>query len=142
MASPLVAQDDSTKMKKDEMMKKDDKMGHDAMGPNPTFMGAGGHKAAGDYEIVDANGRKQIKLKDSFAIKKVPDAYLVLAAGDKPDAKSVYVTKLKSLTGAQAYDLPKGVDLSQFSKVLVWCKKFSVLIASADLASSGEMMHH
>ncbi len=147
--APLHAQHDSAMMKHDAammhgdsgMMKKDHgMMGHDGMEPNMMFMGAGGHKAAGDYEIAEVNGKQQIKLTPDFGVDQAPDLYLVLATSETPDARSVYVAKLKSATGSQSYDIPKGTDLSKYTKLLVWCKKFNVLIASADLASSGHMM--
>jgi hypothetical protein len=127
------------------MMKKDEMTDHramakDAMGPNMMFMAPSGHKAAGDYEIVSANGKQQIKLTDDFAVDNAPDTYLVLATSDQPDAQSVFVAKLKNATGGQTYDLPKGADLSKYTKLLVWSKKTHSLLASADLAESGHMM--
>ncbi len=151
LASPLAAQaNDKDGMKKDSMkhepMAKDDKMahdtmGHEAMGPHGSFAGAGQHHAGGSFEIVMAQGNRQIKLGDDFTLDKVPDPYLVLASAEQPDAKSVYIAKLKSIKGSQAYEIPAGADLSGFTRVLLWCKKYSVLIGSADLARD-DMMHH
>ena len=147
--APLHAQHDSAMMKHDPammhadsgMMKKDNKMmGHEGMEPNMMFMGAAGHKAAGDYEIAEVNGKQQIKLTPDFGVDQAPDLYLVLATSETPDARSVYIAKLKSATGSQSYDIPKGTDLSKYTKLLVWSKKSNALIASADLASSGHMM--
>jgi hypothetical protein len=147
--APLHAQHDSAMTKHDAAMMHGDSgmtkkdhgmMGHEGMEPNMMFMGAGGHKAAGDYEIAEVNGKQQIKLTPDFGVDQAPDLYLVLATSETPDARSVYVAKLKSATGSQSYDIPKGTDLSKYTKLLVWCKKFNVLIASADLASSGHMM--
>ena len=129
-----------TGMMKNDSMMNHEPMGHDAMAPNMMFMAAGGHKAAGDYEIVNANGKQQIKLTDDFAVDNAPDTYLVLAMGDQPDAQSVFVAKLKSATGGQVYDLPKGTDLSKYTKLIIWSKKTRSLLASADLAASGQMM--
>ncbi len=123
------------------MMKKDhEMMGHKGMEPNMMFMGAGGRKAAGNYEIAQVNGKQQIRLTSDFGVNPAPDLYLVLATSETPDAQSVYVAKLKSATGSQSYELPTGTDLSKYTKLLVWSKKSNALIASADLASSGHMM--
>jgi len=147
--APLHAQNDSAMMKHDAakmhadsgMMKKDHGiMGHEGMEPNMMFMGAPGHKAAGDYEIAEVNGKQQIKLTPDFGVENAPDLYLVLATSETPDARSVYVAKLRSAKGSQSYDIPKGTDLSKYTKLLVWSKKSNALIASADLASSGHMM--
>ena len=147
--APLHAQNDSAMMKHDAakmhadsgMMKKDHgMMGHEGMEPNMMFMGAPGHKAAGDYEIAEVDGKQQIKLTPDFGVDQAPDLYLVLATSETPDARSVYVAKLRSAKGSQSYDIPKGTDLSKYTKLLVWSKKSNALIASADLASSGHMM--
>ena len=130
---------DSGMMKKDQMMDHRS-MAHEAMEPNMMFMAPGGHKAAGDYEIVSANGKQQIKLTPDFAVDNAPDTYLVLASGDQPNPQSVFVAKLQSPTGGQSYDLPKGTDLSKYTKLLVWSKKTRSLLASAELAESGHVM--
>ena len=152
--APLHAQHDSAMMKHDPammhadsgmmesgMMKKDhEMMGHEGMERNMMFVGAAGHKATGDYEIAEVKGKQQIKLTSDFGVDNAPDLYLVLATSETPDARSVYVAKLKSATGSQSYDVPMGTDLSKYTKLLVWSKKSNALIASADLASSGHMM--
>ena len=57
--------------------------------------------------------------------------------GDPP---RVYVAKLKSPKGNQSYTMPKGTDLSKFTKLLVWSKKTKSLLASTDLTAGGMMM--
>jgi hypothetical protein len=144
VSTPALAQNDqgSMKMKKDSsMMSHEAMMSHDGMMSNMTFMAATSHKAAGGYMIEEMGSKRRIALSGDFSVDKVPDPYLVLATSDAPDSKSVWVTKLRSVSGAQSYEIPSGTDLSQYHKLLVWCKKFGVLIASADLASSGQMMH-
>jgi hypothetical protein len=128
-------------MKHDEqMMGKDSAMGG---GANLMFMGAAGQRAAGDYEITEAEGKQQLKLTDDFAVAAGPDLYLVLANGDTPDKKSLYLGKLKQATGGQAYDLPKGKDLGTYTTLLVWSKKDKRAVASAEWhPTSGGMMEH
>jgi hypothetical protein len=159
--APLRAQHDSTMMKHDSammmhhgamghadsgmmesgMMKKDgNAMEHQAMAPNMMFMGAAGHRAAGDYEIVRVKGTRQIKLTPDFAVDEGSDLYLVLASSTTPDAQSLYLGKLKSAKGSQSYDIPKGTDLSQYTRLLVWSRKSNSLVASAELSASGHMM--
>ncbi|NOJ28474.1 MAG: hypothetical protein DA330_10745, partial [Nitrososphaera sp.] len=41
---------------------------------------------------------------------------------------------LKANIGNQNYEIPDGVDLEKYNTALVWCKQFSVLFGSADLA--------
>ena len=107
------------------------------MGSSMMFMGAAGQKAAGDYAITDTGGKQQLALTDDFAVAPRADLYLVLANGDTPAKGALWLGKLKSASGAQAYDLPKGKDLSKFTKLLVWSKKEKQAAASRRLASGG-----
>jgi len=164
-AAPLAAQQDtgmmqhdSTMMQHDSSMMDHGSMSHDQMmdhdsamgmdkdmdqGANMMFMGAAGQKAAGDYAITEAGGKQQLTLTDDFSVASGSDLYLVLASGDTPDKGAVWLGKLQRATGAQTYDLPKGKDLSGFTKLLVWSKKEKRAAASADWhpASGGSMGH-
>jgi hypothetical protein len=164
-AAPLAAQQDTSMMQHDSSMMQHDStmmdhgstsheqmMGHDSAmgmdkgmdhGASMMFMGAAGQKAAGDYAITEAAGKQQLTLTDDFSVASGSDLYLVLANGDTPDQGALWLGKLQRATGAQAYDLPKGKDLSKFAKLLVWSKKEKRAAASADWhpAGKGAMGH-
>jgi electron transfer DM13 len=160
-AAPLAAQQDTSMMQHDSTMMQHDStmmdhgsmshdqmMGHDSTmgmdtGASMMFMGAAGQKAAGDYAITEAGGKQQLTLTDDFSVASGSDLYLVLANGDVPDKGALWLGKLQHATGAQAYDLPKGKDLSKFTKLLVWSKKDKRAAAAADWhpASDGSMGH-
>jgi hypothetical protein len=129
-------------MMQDKGMAREDAMGNDAMEPNRMFMGASGHKAAGDYAIEESGGRTSITLTPDFSIDNDGDAYLVLSAGDTPGKDAVWLGKVKSRKAGQSFTLPKGTDLSGYHKVLVWSKKSATALASAELAPQGAMMQH
>jgi Electron transfer DM13 len=42
--------------------------------------------------------------------------------------------KLKANNGNQNYDIPSQTDLTKYETVLIWCRPFSVLFESAELA--------
>ena len=171
-AAPLAAQQDTSMMQHDSTMMQHDStmmqhdstmmdhgamshdrmMGHDSAmgmdksmdeGANTMFMGAAGQKATGDYAITEAGGKHQLTLTDDFSVASGSDLYLVLANGDAPDKGALWLGKLQHATGAQAYDLPKGKDLSKFTKLLVWSKKEKRAAATADWhpAEGGAMGH-
>jgi hypothetical protein len=153
-AAPLAAQQDSSMMQHDSAMMDHGSMSHDKMmdhdsamsmdrGASMMFMGAAGQKAAGDYSITSAGGKQQLKLTDDFAVAPGSDLYLVLANGDTPDKYALWLGKLQHATGAQTYDLPKGKDLSKFTKLLVWSKKEKRPVATADWhPEAGGTMDH
>lgn len=154
-AAPLAAQEEGGMMAHDtammdhgEMMDHGQMMDHDSamgtkMGADRMFMGVAGGKAAGDYEIVTEKGKQRLRLTEDFRVPSAPDLYLVLASGDTPDAAAVYVAELKRPSGAQTYDLPKGKDLSLYSRLLVWSKKEKRAVASAEWhAGNDDAMGH
>jgi hypothetical protein len=159
-AAPLAAQQDTSMMQHDSTMMQHDStmmdhgstshdqmMGRDsAMGMGKgmdkdarmMFMGAGGQKAAGDYAITEAGDKWQLTLTDDFSVVPGSDLYLVIANGDTPDKGALWLGKLQHTTGAQTYDLPKGKDLSKFTKLLVWSKKEKRAAAAADWHPAGD----
>ncbi|MEP6689314.1 MAG: DM13 domain-containing protein [Gemmatimonadales bacterium] len=121
-----------------------DGMSHEgmAMAPHGMIGGAEGHKAGGAFEITTANGKSQVKLGDDFTVEKGPDVYVLLSRSEKGGPNgTVNLGKLQKFGGAQAYAVPAGTDLSEFSHLVLWCKKYNVTMGTASLASSGEAMH-
>jgi hypothetical protein len=163
--APLAAQQDTSMMAHDSMMMQHDStmmdhgsmsheqmMGHDSamgmdksmdQGANMMFMGAAGQKTAGDYAITGAGDKQQLTLTDDFSVASGADLYLVLATGDTPEKGAVWLGKLKQSSGPQTYDLPKGKDLSKFTRLLIWSKQEKRAAAWAEWhpASGGGMGH-
>jgi hypothetical protein len=46
---------------------------------------------------------------------------------------SINIGELKSTKGAQEYEIPAGVNLSDYASVLVHCEEYSVLWGGSDL---------
>jgi len=70
---------------------------------------------------------------ENFKSTNGPDLFVYLATDDQA-SDFVDLGRLKGNVGNQNYEIPEGVDLSKYNKVLVWCKAFSVLFGSAELA--------
>lgn len=49
------------------------------------------------------------------------------------DGRYVELGRLKGNHGTQVYDVPAGVDISQYRSVSIWCKRFSVSFGAAAL---------
>ena len=92
------------------------------------------------YRLPD--GRRVLRLTE-FATSNGPDVrvYLV-AAGDvqsedaAKQAGFVDLGALKGNIGDQNYDVPAGLDLSQYRAVSIWCRRFSVNFGAALLAET------
>ncbi|HEX9846050.1 MAG TPA: DM13 domain-containing protein [Candidatus Nitrosotenuis sp.] len=96
-------------------------------------VGDGIHDAQGNALVIPLeNGQKVLRLED-FRSTNGPDLYVYLAT-DSGASDYVSLGRLKANIGNQNYDIPAGTDLSKYDNVLIWCKQFSVLFGSAELA--------
>ena len=91
------------------------------------------HKTQGTAKVITLeDGNSVLKLED-FKATNGPDLYVYLATDDKA-TEFVDLGRLQASNGNQNYEIPSDVDLSKYDKVLIWCKAFSVLFGSAELA--------
>jgi hypothetical protein len=101
-----------------------------------SFMGADEfHFGRGTARIVEtAPGAFVVRLED-FVVRNGPDLYVVLSPDPDGYAEGgVELGRLKADQGNQNYDVPSGTDLSSVESVVIWCKQFAVLFATADLS--------
>ncbi len=116
-------------MKEDTMMKEDTKS------YAGTFVGIndGIHNAEGNSKVLLLDDGKEILRLEDFKSTNGPDLYVYLSTDTKA-TDIVNLGKLKASVGNQNYEIPEGTDLKKYSQVLIWCKSFSVLFGSAELA--------
>jgi hypothetical protein len=99
-----------------------------------TFVGVGDgiHDAQGDaYTIPLEDGSDVLRL-ENFKSTNGPDLYVYLST-DKSASEFINLGKLKASSGNQNYEIPNEVDLTEYNKVLIWCKAFGVLFGSAEI---------
>jgi hypothetical protein len=101
-----------------------------------TFVGVGDgiHDASGVAKIIATGESSALRLED-FRSTNGPDLYVYLST-DKQASDFVELGRLKGNIGNQNYEIPEGIDLSKYDTVLIWCKQFSVLFGSAELAGN------
>jgi len=100
-----------------------------------SFVGVGDgiHDAKGNALVVPLENDQQILRLEDFSSTNGPDLYVYLAS-DSTASEYVSLGRLKANNGNQNYDIPEGTDLAKYDTVLIWCKQFSVLFGSAELA--------
>ena len=96
-------------------------------------VGDGIHDAQGDAMILTLEDGSRYLRFENFKSTNGPDLYVYLATDDKA-TDFVNLGRLKANMGNQNYEIPESVDLSNYDNVLIWCKAFSVLFGSAELA--------
>lgn len=114
--------------------------------PTPTpapFAKSGSFSGADDFHfgrgsahlIETAPGVFVVRLED-FAVRNGPDLFVYLSpSADGYADGAVELAPLKADTGNQNYEVPAGVDPTSAGSVVIWCKQFSVLFATAPLDS-------
>jgi hypothetical protein len=85
---------------------------------------------------------RAVFLQDDFEVGPGPafHVYLVPKANIRSNADMdgvMYVDlgRLRAFKGSQRYAIPAGVNLKDYSSVIIWCERFGVLISPADLTA-------
>ncbi|HEV8340481.1 MAG TPA: DM13 domain-containing protein [bacterium] len=107
-----------------------------------TFAGADSfHKGEGTATVYRVGGALVLRL-DPFRVTNGPDLHIILTKSAKPRSRDevmagyIEVAKLKGNIGTQNYALPAGLRLDEYNAVVIYCKPFHVVFASADLAAA------
>lgn len=100
-----------------------------------SFVGAGDgiHNAEGMAKVIPLQDGSNILRLENLRVTNGPDLYVYLAT-DQSASDFVSLGKLKANNGNQNYDIPSETDLTRYDTVLIWCRPFSVLFGSAELA--------
>lgn len=100
-----------------------------------SFVGAGDgiHNAEGMAKVIPLQDGRNILRLENLRVTNGPDLYVYLAT-DKSASDFVSLGKLKANNGNQNYNIPSEIDLTKYDTVLIWCRPFSVLFGSAELA--------
>ncbi|MEX2011647.1 MAG: DM13 domain-containing protein [Chloroflexota bacterium] len=84
--------------------------------------------------IQTAAGGYVLRLED-FEVRNGPDLFVYLSpSADGYADGSVELGQLKADKGNQNYDVPADVDPAAARSVVIWCKQFAVLFATAPLS--------
>jgi hypothetical protein len=90
-----------------------------------------GHNANGVVKIYDASGNKVVYF-ETFLSQDGPDLKVYLSKDI--DAKEyIRLGVLKSTSGMQSYNVPLTIDASTYSYVHIWCERYSVVFARAEM---------
>ena len=92
------------------------------------------HNAEGVAKVITLDDGTSLVRLENFKATNGPDLYVYLST-DKSASDIINLGRLKGNIGNQNYPIPVGTDITKYNSVLIWCKAFSVLFGSANLAS-------
>lgn len=90
------------------------------------------HPASGVVRIVEADGKVHVRYEEYETING-PDIFVYLAK-DLDARDAVNIGRVKSTKGNANYEVPAGVDITEYRYVLTWCRAFGVLFNYADIS--------
>lgn len=96
-----------------------------------TFVPTSGIAVTGEAKIYLENNQYKVKL-ENFTISDGPDLKVYLSKADTPTG----FVNLGNLTSQTVYPIPSGVNVSEYSHVLIHCQQYSHLFAIAELTSN------
>lgn len=95
------------------------------------------HQGSGQATIFQQGDQRVLRF-ENFEVTNGPDLHVLLAANPNPTGSSelgeyIDLGSLKGNIGNQNYEIPADVDLSQYQSVVIYCKPFHVVFATATL---------
>lgn len=105
-----------------------------------TFIGRS-HPGEGTAVVLtDGSPQRFLRLEEDFLTDNGPDLNVYLVADASADADKgtldddfIDLGDLKGNIGSQNYELSEDVDLERYNTVVIWCVRFGVAFAAADL---------
>lgn len=99
------------------------------------------HPAEGRAVVLTDGTQRFLRFED-FATDNGPDLFVYLSKGTTADSPEdafdddfVDLGVLKGNVGDQNYEVPADVDLSEYTTVVIWCRRFTVAFGAADLVT-------
>jgi hypothetical protein len=94
------------------------------------------HRGSGAATVYDlGDGAMSLRLED-FSVTNGPDLFVLLMKdpeGRDTDLGYIDLGSLKGNRGNQNYDIPAGVDLSEYKAAMIYCRAFHVVFSVAAL---------
>jgi hypothetical protein len=95
------------------------------------------HATTGVAQVIGLPGGRRVLTLTRFETDNGPDLRVYLSSADasQDSAGDAFVDLggLKGNVGDQQYEIPRGADLGRLTKVVVWCRAFSVGFGAASL---------
>ncbi len=103
-----------------------------------TFVdGEKNYQTSGNIKTVPADDALYLRFED-FQTTNGPDLFVYLVEPGKETADGIRLGTLKGNQGDQNYVLPKDVDLTKYSRVVIWCRAFDADFGTGDLKAASK----
>lgn len=100
--------------------------------PTSTIVGTPGHPASGEVKIIKMANQPDIVRFENYAGTNGPDLFVYLAK-DLEAKEFINLGRAKGNVGDINYEVPAGVNVSEYKYLMTWCKLFGVLFDYAEI---------
>ena len=119
----------------------------EAMPNEPTALRTGSfmdadefHQGSGTATVYRLEDGSHVLRFEGFEVTNGPDLHVLLVPNGDPNSREdldgyVDLGSLKGNIGNQNYEIPAGIDITEFDSIVIYCQPFHVLFASARLAA-------
>lgn len=90
-----------------------------------------GHTAMGTASVYEVDNQRVVVL-DPYSSQNGPDLKIYLSK-DVEASEYIRLGNLKSTMGKQSYEVPGSIDIDDYHYVHVWCEKYTVVFARAEV---------
>lgn len=90
------------------------------------------YQTSGKIKTVTAENKLYLRFEE-FQTTNGPDLFVYLVEPGKETVDGIRLGALKGNQGDQNYIIPKEVDLTQHSRVVIWCRAFDADFGTGDL---------
>ena len=98
------------------------------------------HKGSGKAQLYDIPGIGPVLRFEEFTATNGPDLHVLLATEPLPTNRHdlgeyIDLGSLKGNVGDQNYEIPEGTEVASYASVVIYCKPFHVVFATATLST-------
>lgn len=98
------------------------------------------YTGSGNAEVYTLSTGAQVLSFEQFRVEPGPELHVLLSTAQAPDAltaqdvqDSIDLGLLLATEGEQTYEIPAGIELSEYSLILIWCEPEQVPYIAAAL---------
>ncbi|MGF1603379.1 MAG: DM13 domain-containing protein [Thermosynechococcaceae cyanobacterium] len=97
------------------------------------------HPTKGNAYVINKSGKSYLVLDKAFQSHEGPDLFVLLHRSGVPETYTeqnyVSLGRLQNVNGPQWYEIPSGVNPTDYKSVVVWCREFNVTFGYAPFKS-------
>lgn len=89
----------------------------------------------GTAKLKIESGILKLQTSSNFAVSNAPDLRVYLSNNPNNISDAIEIATLPQKTGAQSWNIPSNVSITQYRYFLVWCKQFGGTYGRADFGT-------